>query len=635
VLQTFLLKTMHFRKEFLMKTLQKILSILILLSFIGIGNVAASAMVAVAVSSPQPVYPINGALVLTNTPTLKWTASTPAAQLDHYEYQVSEDSNFSIIADSGSTTNTQETVGAPLVRSRTYYWRIRACDISANCTGWARASFRVSVEPPTLTSPADGDTLTTNRDTFRWGVVSNAAGYTIQISGSSAFSSILLQAEVPSTQTEYTPSADLPVNRLLFWRVRAKNPNYGPGPWSDVRYFYTANPPSTPEPAKPDGKLTTDISPRLFWKPITVPSGTTFEKYHVQVDNNSDFSSPEIDDDTTLTTPTPYYYDVPDPSPLNDATTYYWRVRACNSDGPHTFCSAWSKVSSFLTSVGPILALHNPANGDVLTDNRPTFDWDDSNGARSYTIQIARDPRFQYIILTANPFRSQFTPGKNLPPGKTLYWRVRGEHPVYGPGLWSVVYSFTTARPPAQPSLRSPADGSLVHSDTPDLIWSFSPTPTGTTFDYYQIQIDDDPAFASPAEDQNISNQFTPYFLAADYSGPLPRMRTYYWRVRACNTDGACSDWSNVFRFRVAIQAPTSLSCTSPTIDWDDMLGASSYRLIIARGGTILRNIVTSVSQANVSGLAPGTYTCKVRVESTFGLPYSPSLWAVDILTVP
>ncbi len=617
-----------------MKIVQKILPLLILLAFTGVTNAAALIMTA-AVSQPQPLYPINGVLVLSDTPTLKWTASTPAAQLDHYEYEVSQDQNFSTVEDSASTTNTQETVGVNLVRSRTYYWRVRACDTSANCTGWVQASFRVSVEAPTLISPANGNTLVTNRDTFQWGGVLNASGYTIQISGNSAFSSIILQADVPASQTEYTPTSDLPVNRILFWRVRAKNPNYGPGPWSDVWSFNTANPPSIPEPAKPDGKLTTDISPRLFWKPITVPSGTTFEKYHVQVDDDSDFSSPEIDDDTTLTTPTPYYYDVPDPSPLNDATTYYWRVRACNNDGANTFCSAWSRVSNFLTSVGPIPALNSPADGDVLIDNRPTFDWDDSNGARSYTIQIARDPRFRYIVLTAGPLNSQFTPGRNLPPGQTLYWRVRGEHPVYGPGLWSVVYSFTTANPPARPSPRSPADGALVHSNTPNLIWSFSSVPLGTTFDYYQLQIDNGPTFASPEEDQNISNQFTPYFLAGDYGAPLTRMRTYYWRVRACNTGGACSDWSTVYRFRIAIESPTGLSCVTPTIDWDDMLGASSYRLVIAQGGTVLRNIVTSTSQANVFGLAPGTYTCKVRVESTFGLPYSPSLWTVDTFTVP
>ncbi len=616
-----------------MKAIGKLLSFLVLFSLIGVGKVSAAT---VQVSQPQPQYPTGGVLVLTDTPTLKWSASTPATQLDHYEYEVSQDQGFSTLEDSGTTTNTQETVGTNLVRSRTYYWRVRACDIASSCTAWATATFRVSVEAPTLSVPGDGSTLFTNRDTFQWGGVLNATGYTLQISGNSTFTSIILQADVPATQVEYTPSTDLPVNRILFWRVRAKNPNYGPGPWSTVWSFNTANPPSIPELIKPgNGKVTTDTSPRLVWKSITVPSGTTFDYYHVQVDNNSDFSSPEIDDNTTLTTPTPTYFDVDESSPLADATKYYWRVRACNTDGTNNFCSAWSNVFQLLTSVGPIPNLNTPANGDLLTDNRPTFDWDDSVGASRYTIQIARDPRFQNLVLTASPYNSQFTPGRNLPPGVTLYWRVRGEHPVYGPGLWSVVYSFTTARPPARPSPKSPANGSLVHSDTPMLRWSFSTAPLGTTFDYYQIQIDDDPAFASPEEDQNITNQYTPYFLDSDYTGPLTRIKTYYWRIRACNTDGACSDWSTVYRFRVAIEAPTSLTCSTPTVDWDDMSGASSYRLVIAQGSTVLRNVVTTISQANVTGLTPGTYICKVRVESTFGLPYAPSLWSVDTLIVP
>lgn len=618
-----------------MKIISKFLMLFLLLSLVNIES-AKAGPVAAAVSQPLPQYPKDGVLVLTNTPTLKWSASTPAGALDHYEYEVARDAGFTVVDDSGTTMDTQVVVGAPLLRSQTYYWRVRACDTAAACTGWAQAQFRVSVEAPPLNSPADGAYLFTNRDTFEWGGVLNATGYTLQISGASNFSSILLQADVPGTQTEYTPSADLPANRLLFWRVRAKNPNYGPGPWSEIRSFNTANPPSIPEPIKPgDGKVTTDTSPRLVWKSITVPSGTTFEYYHVQVDENSDFSSPVIDDNATLTTPTPTYYDVDEGSPLADATTYYWRVRACNNDGANTFCSAWSKTFTLRTSVGPIPALNTPNNGDILTDNRPLFDWDNSTGANRYTIQIARDSRFQNLVLTASPYNSQFMPSTNLPPGVTLYWRVRGEHPVYGPGLWSLVYSFTTANPPRRPSPLSPANGSLVHTDTPILRWSFSSVPLGTTFDYYQIQIDDDPSFASPQEDQNIANQFTPYFLDTDYTAPLARMSTYYWRVRACNTDGACSDWSAVYRFRVAIEPPTGLVCGIPTVDWDDMTGASSYRLVISQGGTILRNIVTTISQANIGALPPGTYTCRVRVEATFSLPYAPSLWSVDTFVVP
>lgn len=85
----------------------------------------------------------------------------------------------------------------------------------------------------------------------------------------------------------------------------------------------------------------------------------------------------------------------------------------------------------------------------------------------------------------------------------------------------------------------------------------------------------------------------------------------------------------------MAIESPTGLICATPTVDWDDMSGASSYRLVIAQGSTVLQNVVTTISQANVIGLVPGTYTCKVRVESTFGLPYAPSLWSVDTLIVP
>jgi hypothetical protein len=172
-------------------------------------------------------------------------------------------------------------------------------------------------------------------------------------------------------------------------------------------------------------------------------------------------------------------------------------------------------------------------------------------------------------------------------------------------------------------------------------VWSFSSTPIGTSFDYYQIQIDVDPAFSAPIEDQQIINQYTPYFLNLDYTGPLSPLARYYWRVRACSVDIAahsfCSEWSAVWNFRVAAEAPINLDATAfPLLDWDDVVGASSYLVEIRKSGILVRTYTAYFTSQVMGSLPAGTYTWRVRVKSTYVPGYAPGAWsATDTFVVP
>ena len=85
------------------------------------------------------------------------------------------------------------------------------------------------------------------RPSFDWGDVSGpgAVTYTIQISKNNTFTQIV-QTGNPVTSS-YVPTADLPKNLPLFWRVQTKGAN-GPSAWSEVRSFFSANSPTTPDP---------------------------------------------------------------------------------------------------------------------------------------------------------------------------------------------------------------------------------------------------------------------------------------------------------------------------------------------------------------------------------------------------
>jgi hypothetical protein len=81
------------------------------------------------------------------------------------------------------------------------------------------------------------------------------------------------------------------------------------------------------------------------WK-FTDPDGDSQSAYQVQVDNNSNFSSPEVDSGKINSSSNSYSPQ----SGLSFNTTYYWRVRVWDSKGN---ASSWSNGPSFTTPKHP------------------------------------------------------------------------------------------------------------------------------------------------------------------------------------------------------------------------------------------------------------------------------------------
>ncbi len=123
--------------------------------------------------------------------------------------------------------------------------------------------------------------------------------------------------------------------------------------------------------APKDLALTNDDTPELSWQ--MVPNG---ESFRVQIDNNSDFTSPvqnTLVDGGLLT-------HVADP-PLDDGK-YFWRVRAINGAGAP---GAWSVTRTFTvdTTPPPAPVLVTPIDGARSTNVMLKLDWKDvETGAR-------------------------------------------------------------------------------------------------------------------------------------------------------------------------------------------------------------------------------------------------------------
>lgn len=485
---------------------------------------------------------------------------------------------------------------------------------------------------PSLLTPANAEQLLYNRPTFDWTDVAEALSYTIQISGNPGFTSPTSHTVTVSTFTQPT---NLPANVTRYWRVQANTIN-GPGPWSVTRSFSTANPPSAPALAAPaNNALITDYTPLLDWNNSTVSVGTTFLKYELQIatddlftlSTNVEVTGPETNSDYTSGTD------------LNPNTTYYWRVRAYNTLGQY---SAWSNTRHFDTALLPPMLIA-PAEAEQLSNNRPTFDWDDVPDATGYRIEISDDPVNFSNPIVANVTPSVYTRTSDLPAGETLYWRVRTKG-ANGPSAWSEVRSLTTANPPSVPILAFPGNNARVSGPSPLFNWNDSMLPVGIDFDYYQIQVATDNGFVTVIHDNTVSGVSN----SQDDTAVLASGATYYWRVRAFNTLGQPSLWSAVRSVRIKFADPTlnlpvtgsTVSDLMPTFTWEVVSGATDYRIQVSKNSTFtgakaINTTTTSPTYTHGTNLQAGTtYYWRVRVQSPN--TYGPGDWSgVYTFTTP
>jgi hypothetical protein len=78
-----------------------------------------------------------------------------------------------------------------------------------------------SAPAPALLTPANGATSVAAQPTFSWNASAQAASYLIEIATDAAFDNIILAQTV--TTTSFQPTAALPTDTQIFWRVTAAN----------------------------------------------------------------------------------------------------------------------------------------------------------------------------------------------------------------------------------------------------------------------------------------------------------------------------------------------------------------------------------------------------------------------------
>jgi hypothetical protein len=264
-------------------------------------------------------------------------------------------------------------------------------------------------------------------------------------------------------------------------------------------------------------------------------------------------------------------------------------------------------------------------------DGAYTVAWTGVTSATNYLLEEADNSAFDSATPVYDGGIETQVSLSDRPYGR-WYYRVQATTDG-GTSPWSNVESAGVI--PATPTLNSidntDYDGAYTVS------WSAAAGATG-----YELQEDDNDGFSTPAI------RYTGTYTECEVTGQ--KGGTWYYRVRASNAGGYSAP-SNVESAGVKPAAPTLAAIAnddgdgSYLVDWDDVTGATSYRLEVdgdSNFGSSTLVYEDAASQYQVSGQATGEWFYRVRASNSYGdspwsssqsvkvVPAAPSLNAIN-----
>ena len=283
------------------------------------------------------------------------------------------------------------------------------------------------------------------------------------------------------------------------------------------------------------------------------PNGDNGTKLDLMIDNNSNFSSPEINVSgfagSWLSSSTINYSTS---TLLSYNTKYYWRARVF--DG--TSYSPWSDGSWNFTTLNlapNIPTLVAPSNGVTTGSLKPTlqFSCSDPNGdsCTRFDLQINDQPFFDLPLIDiqnyagswANSATIPYALASNLSAHTAYYWRARifdgTDWSSWSDGLWNFV---TPNQIPTTPLLVAPESGMEEADSSLNIEFKYS-DPDADPCTKFDLQVSTSSAFTSTVVNESNHAGSWPSGSNISYSANnLPYGNKYYWRARIF--DGY--DWS-------------------------------------------------------------------------------------------
>ncbi len=496
------------------------------------------------IDAPSLNSPSNGAIINDDTPLLHWN---PVSGADHWRIQMDNNNDFSSpefnVLTSSFTGSDTDIVSNHLVDGF-YFWRVRAYNFLGVWGDWSLVwHFTVDTVPPgipTKIQPTNNGLTNDPSPFFDWNTVPTATRYQLVVDNNADFTSPELNVQ---TSNSYYTGHNF-VDNKYYWHVRARDAAGNWGGWSTVWYFTidTVPPPAPSLYLPPSGFEISSKDVSLDWIMFEHIS-----QYHLQVDDNSDFSSPVISHYTTASIATVH---------LVDDGCYYWRVRAKDAAGNW---GRWSSARNFIVDTTPPNApsLNSPPNGTTTNDPTPYLHWLPTPTATLYKLEVSNhaDMTSPFIseLISSNSYTCVSLSDGNY------YWHVQAKDNVGNWGDWSETWSFQIdTTPPPTLMLISPNNNSIMNDPTPRLCWVWDSSSV-----LYQLQVDNTIDFSSTIINLTLINS------VYNFVSNLPD-GIYYWHVRSRDAVGNWGNWSIIWNFTVDTIAPTITNINQiPTIPTD------------------------------------------------------------------
>jgi hypothetical protein len=374
--------------------------------------------------TPTLYSPTNGANVAGTSVTFVWSASNWATT---YRLEVNTDPAWGTDTRfyyASMSTNSQTVTGFPN-NGTTYYWRVWA----GNSAGWSAAAERNFVNgtqgsglpaTPTLTSPSNPSNVPGSSILFQWSASSGATNYWLEVNTDQNWGTAGRFYNAGMSTNSQTVTGFPNNGTTYYWRVWAWN-SYGwsaaSAVWSVVNGTQASAPPAAPTLSSPtNGANMAGTSITFQWS-YNVGATT----YWLEVNRDQNWGTAGRVYNAGMSSTAQTVTGFPD-----NGTTYYWRVWAWNSYGWSAASAVWSVINGF--SVPPETpALTSPTDGASMAGNYITFQWSAANGAKTYWLEVNRDPAWGTAGIFYNAggisTNSQTVTGFPLN-GTTYYWRV-------------------------------------------------------------------------------------------------------------------------------------------------------------------------------------------------------------------
>lgn len=431
-----------------------------------------------------------------------------------------------------------------------------------------------------LISPLDSAVVPTQRPTFLWNTArdtaARVASYTVFLADNQFFSPTDTSPPLPDTSWQ-VPS-NLTIQGTYYWKVRAITPGHDTAFSIETRSFRVDAPPTAPTDISPPSGSDISMYDYLVWLESTDPDPGDQVSYQVQIDDNSDFSSPEVDQNgvnastlaqsvvrgpwgplgNAMAIPLSHFADHDN---LKDDSLYYWRLRAVdNHGGVSAYTSGQRKFYLNLadSSPHPVPGGFMPSGGIVLHTNHPLFSWFHANdpdaadppSSLQYDVRLDTDGE----ILLNRRFAYRTAPGEttlvipdSLAENGHWFWAVRTVDSKGARSAFSAIQDFyvdAVPEPPGPFSLVAPVDSAFTVTRKPTLHWNDAVDPDPFDTVRYRVAV-------SPLA--NFDSAFTAGGILAN-SFTLPpgglgiRGRIYFWNVRAFDRDSLNTPSTEVFR---------------------------------------------------------------------------------------